>query len=381
MKKIIVLIITILILTVGCVNNKVDVKDEKEDLKEDVVVIEKEDNLVDDENTDSEEVKVSEETSTENDDVDESLTEKPEPIDLEKIRPNEAGRIMVIMYHSLGDKESQFVSTPEIFRKDLEKLNSLGYVSVSLSDYVNNSMDIPAGKSPVVLTFDDGHSSNFTVEEKDGEINIDPNSAVGIMDEFYEKNPEFGKEATFFLNGNTPFGQEEYVDFKLNYLVENGYDIGNHTYNHENLTNISSLKLQKTLGSNKNKIESYLVDYEVNTLALPFGSRPKNEQIEEFVYEGSFEGEEYKHIAVLNVGWNPARSPIHKNFNYKSINRVQAGSMKQQLVYWIDYLEKRQDQKYVSDGDINKITIPNGYEEYINKDKIGDKELILYERK
>ncbi len=304
-----------------------------------------------------------------------------EKINLDEVRPNEIGRVMIIMYHSFGKNEKQFVSTPEIFKNDLIELNDLGYVLVSLEDYVNNNMDIDAGKTPVVITFDDGHSTNFKVFEENGEIKIDSKSAVGIIDSVYKENPNFGREATFFLNGNIVFGQKEYVDYKLNYLIDNGYDIGNHSNGHEDLSTLSADAIQKTLAINKEKIESHLNGYEVKTLALPFGKRPKDEKLEEFIYNGKYGDIDYNNIAVLNVGWNPASSPISKKFNYKSINRVQAGSMEYQLDYWIDYFEKNPDNKYISDGNVNVITVPENLEEYIDYNKIVDKELILYERK
>jgi len=304
-----------------------------------------------------------------------------EKIDLDEIRPNEIGRVMVLMYHSFGENERQFVSTPEIFKEDLIELNDLGYVLVSLEDYVNNNMDIAVGKTPVVLTFDDGHSTNFKVFEENGEIIIDPASAVGIIDSVYKENPDFGREATFFLNGNIVFAQQEYVDYKLNYLIDNGYDIGNHSNGHEDLSTLSADAIQKTLAINKEKIEKHLNGYEVKTLALPFGKRPKDEKLEKFIYNGKYGDISYNNIAVLNVGWNPASSPVSKKFNYKSINRVQAGSMEYQLDYWVDYFEKNPDNKYISDGNINEITVPENLEEYIDYDKIADKKLILYERK
>ncbi|MDM8533904.1 polysaccharide deacetylase family protein [Clostridiaceae bacterium HSG29] len=368
MKKMLLLLCIIPLIIMGC-------SVEVEENKETIVKIEK-----------IEEIKEIEEKS-EKDVIPEEKTieikevEEVKEIDLDEIRPNEMGKVMVIMYHSFGESEKQFVSTPEIFKEDLIELNDLGYVLVSLEDYVNNNMDIEAGKTPVILTFDDGHSTNFKVFEENGEIKIDPKSAVGIIESVYKENVDFGREATFFLNGNIVFGQAEYVDYKLNYLIDNGYDIGNHSNGHEDLSTLSADAIQNTLAINKEKIESHLNGYEVRTLALPFGKRPKDEKLEEFIYNGKWSDIGYNNIAVLNVGWNPANSPISKKFNYKSINRVQAGSMEFQLDHWIDYFEKNPNNRYISDGNINEITVPESLKEYIDYDKIGSKELIFYERK
>ncbi len=82
----------------------------------------------------------------------------------------------------------------------------------------------------------------------------------------------------------------------------------------------------------------------------------------------------------MNVGWNPTYAPIHENFNYKSINRVQSGSGEFQLSYWIDYFDKNPDKKYISDGIAHQITVPKALEETINHSTIKNQELIIYER-
>lgn len=303
---------------------------------------------------------------------------KKEEIDYKKIKPNEAGKVMIIMYHSLGKNETKYASTPEIFKSNLEKLNSLGYSLVSLEDYVNNKIDIPAGRSPVVITFDDGHKSNFNVYKENDKIKIDSKSAVGILEKFSKNNPEFGKTASFFLNSN-PFGQKEYIDFKMDFLVNNGYSIGNHTNYHQDLSTLNKTGIVNALANQKNYLENINENINVNTLALPFGKRPKNE-LEKYIYQSDLKNKEYKNIAVLNVGWKPEVSPIHKNFDYKNLDRVQAGSLKWQLNDWIEYLEEKPEEKYISDGVKDIISIPISYKEKINSSKIKDKELKLYER-
>ena len=76
-------------------------------------------------------------------------------------KPNELGDIIILMYHEIGSPEGEWRRTPENFRRDLQTLYGLGYRAVSLQDVVNGRIDIPAGTSPVVLTFDDGNKGNF----------------------------------------------------------------------------------------------------------------------------------------------------------------------------------------------------------------------------
>ncbi|MBN2899492.1 MAG: polysaccharide deacetylase family protein, partial [Clostridia bacterium] len=231
--------------------------------------------------------------------VAEVAQEEEAPIlDLELVQPNEIGEVMVVMYHSLGESNSAYVRTTESFRADLERLYAMGFRAISLEDYVNNNITTPAGYTPVVLTFDDGHSSNFTVNEENGELVTDPDCVVGILEAFYEAHPDFGLEATFFLNGGTPFKQKEYVAYKLNYIVEKGMDLGNHSTGHEHLPQLNAAQIQKTLGGNIQAIEGIVPGYEVKTLALPFGERPKDDYLDSLVTAGEYEGVAYAHNAV-----------------------------------------------------------------------------------
>lgn len=300
------------------------------------------------------------------------------PEEYKEMGVNELGQVMVMMYHSLGEKNEAYVRTPEDFRKDIQTMYDNGYRLVSLVDYVNNNIDIPAGYSPIVLTFDDGHITNFNVIEENGEIKIDPNCVVGILEDFNKEHPDFGLEATFFLNGGHPFKQKEYVEYKLKHIVDMGMDLGNHSYNHDNFKEISSEKLQTTLGRIVEMIDGYVPGYEVNTLALPFGISPKNENVKKYVYGGTYNDKEYENIAVLKVGWKPEVSAAHKKFNYKAINRVQSGDGEYQFAYWFKDLENNPSKKYISDGNPNTIVVPEKYQENI-KDSMKEKfEIITY---
>ncbi|HAA35110.1 MAG TPA: hypothetical protein DCD97_07355, partial [Firmicutes bacterium] len=84
-------------------------------------------------------------------------------------KPNELGEVMILMYHEIGYPESAWRRTPENFRLDLENLYEQGYRAISLMDLVRGNIDIPAGTSPVVLTFDDGNKGNFYYLENNGE--------------------------------------------------------------------------------------------------------------------------------------------------------------------------------------------------------------------
>ena len=98
-------------------------------------------------------------------------------IDKEKLKKddiNELGRIPVMMYHhivNIDDNEytggnvdpDGYNRTSNAFRKDLEFYYQNGYRMIRLIDYVNGKIDVEYGKSPIVLTFDDGNADNIKV--------------------------------------------------------------------------------------------------------------------------------------------------------------------------------------------------------------------------
>ncbi len=325
----------------------------------------------------------------ENDDIENQEDEEvividpKENIDL-SLRPNEAGEVMILMYHNIGSEEGEWTRTPDNLRKDLLTLYEKGYRVVSLKDFVNNDIDIEAGKTPVVITFDDGNENNFRIiKDGNGEDIIDPDSAIGILEDFKKEYPDFGLTATFFIFGENPFRQAEFRDYKLNYLVENGYDIGNHTIDHRSMKNIENKeKIQEALARQVKIVNKILPEYQVNTYALCYGERPKNKDLEIYLEKGSHEGVSYENIAILNVGWNPAPSPITKKFNPLSLPRIRASETKVDnvgLYNWLEYFDKNPGKRYISDGVREVITAPKDFEEAIDLDRLGGKELYIYE--
>ena len=306
-------------------------------------------------------------------------SEKEELADPASVGANELGQVMVLMYHHIDEPEDTWVRTPENFRRDLEELYERGFRPVSLVDYATGKMEVEPGYKPVVFTFDDGRQNNFNmIENSKGEWEIDPDSAVGILVDFHEEHPDFPLEATFFINGGTPFGQEDLVEYKLNFIVDQGMDIGNHSYTHANFNNLNAEELQYQLGRLNNMVLEYLPDYEVNTLALPFGSRPQNEELMKYLHQGEYEGVSYENIAILEVGWDPYLSPFHKDFDPLKIRRVRASEMDVDgvgMYDWLGHLESGTRTPYVSDGSAESVSYPKELEELLG-DTVSDSKIL-----
>jgi peptidoglycan/xylan/chitin deacetylase (PgdA/CDA1 family) len=75
--------------------------------------------------------------------------------------PNELGQVLILAYHTIADGEGYLVRSPQRFRADLQWLYEHDFYVIPIRDYLANEIKAPAGKRPVVLTFDDGVVSHF----------------------------------------------------------------------------------------------------------------------------------------------------------------------------------------------------------------------------
>lgn len=195
----------------------------------------------------------------------------------------EALEVPVLMYHAVNGQDSQYSRGPSRFRRDLEYLFEQGYKLTTMEELVNGSFRVD---KPVILTFDDARPSQFRLDENG---NIDSNCAVGIMEEFCNSHDDFGKTAMFYVSfsANAPFGQRSSVEHKLNWLLDNGYEIGNHTMRHTNMANCSLEEFKDTILDCKEKFDEYLGEKAalVKSFCFPYCAVPSDEEKWDFIHE------------------------------------------------------------------------------------------------
>lgn len=289
---------------------------------------------------------------------------------------NEAGQLPIIMYHRIKPETGDYDRSPEHFYSDLERLYAAGYRPVSVTDYLSGSLDVPGGMTPMVITFDDGDITQYrTVGDS---LEPTPDCAVGIMERFRKTHPDFNPQAVFFLNGVNPFGEPEKLKGKLEYLIAKGYVIGNHSFAHENFSKLTAEQVSETLGKNVQWFDALKLKGHMETLALPFGVRPKDPAAKEAVKAGSWNGTTYTNKGVFNVGWCPENPPWHTDFNPASIKRIRCGDDADELVYWLDWLDKHPEKRYRSDGLADAVTVPAGLEDQV---KPGSMKVIVVQTK
>lgn len=257
---------------------------------------------------------------------------------------------MIVMYHKFAEEEKdEWTRSYDNFYRDLKYLYEHGYRTISLSDYIKNEIKVPVGCTPIILTFDDGTKGQFNLIEDDfGNLVANPKSAVGVMEKFYEEYPEFGLNGTFYINKTGFFGSVGTRKEKLEYLIQKGFEIGNHTSTHVNFSKVtSSEEIIKEVGALSKEVYE-LTGYKINSLALPFGSMSKT--YEENIIKGVYEGSEYENNALLLVGANPALSPNHEDLKLSRLPRVRArGGNKEvecDLYWWLEKMENNPSLKY-----------------------------------
>ena len=278
---------------------------------------------------------------------------------------NELGRVMILEYHKIDHPEGRWTRTPGNFRADLQQLWEKGYRLVALNDLLDGKINVPAGTTPVVLTFDDSSPGQFRYLEKNGAVEVDPDSAVGILEAFAREHPEFGLKATFYVlpaadPPNRLFNQPAYEGRKLQYLASRGFEIGNHTLWHANLSHYGEETVRKQLAEAQERIARYVPGYRLRTLALPMGAYPREIG---WAVRGSVNGIAYQHDAILQVAGGAAPSRFSKSFDALRLPRIQA--VESEISYWLGYFDKHPEARFVSDGDPLTVTVPKGQREVV----------------
>lgn len=277
--------------------------------------------------------------------------------------PNELGRIPVLEYHLIGEREGRWARSWQRFARDLELLHERGYRPITVRHLVRGEIDVPAGLSPVVITFDDASPGQFRyIEDADGSLRIDPTSAVGIWTAFAEQHPEWKGRGVFCVlpaasDGHAFFGDKGIQGQrtawrlpKIRYLIENGFEVCNHTLWHANLAKMSDAVVQEQIARAQLAVDSAAPGYRMTTMALPLGEWPTDRSL---LQRGSWRDPRsgrtvsYELDAVLMVAGGPSRSPRDTLFNPLRIPRIQVFGDELERV--LDQLD-RQGTRYVSAG-------------------------------
>lgn len=279
------------------------------------------------------------------------------------VHANEIGVIPVLMHHRLVTKvDSEYDMTPQWFAAELERLHRERYFPVTMLQVARGDLDhVPAGRSPVVLTFDDSSSGQLHYT-RSGEIA--PDSAVGMLLAFGRAHPDFPAVASFYLNKD-PFALGD-PHRAVGDLVRNGFEVGNHTYDHVPLQ-LSTARVQQQLGELAAMVTTAVPGVAPQTLALPLGVEPSHPAL---VRAGRWRGTAYRNEAVLLVGADPAHSPFHRDWKPGAVPRIRSSSYQGGKApflssWWLDRIASGEITRYVAAGNPGHVTVPRKYAAHV----------------
>ena len=295
---------------------------------------------------------------------------------------DELNSVPIMMYHRIFDMKNEetgytggnvdpdgYNRTSEALEADLENFYQMGYRMIRLTDYIDGKIDTEFGYSPLILTFDDG-IRDVVLErfEDDGTPVFDPTCAIGILEKMKKKYPDYHVTATFFVNsGLFENGEDDRAVIK--WLADNGYDVGNHTWNHANLRECSADEIEFQVGSIYKLLDEIIPGRYVNIVALPFGApeqitdeEPKYQKI----FKGTYEGFSYTSKASLLCGWTRSFSPFNKDIDFTAIRRIRGyDNNGKEFDIQDNFSALNAGTRYISDGNPDTIVIRKEDEEYL----------------
>ena len=294
---------------------------------------------------------------------------------LQKIQADELGVVPVMMYHAFTSDPSlvaEYVKTLDDLEGDLQWLYDHDFYVISVRSLLENRIDAPAGKHPVVLTFDDSTAGQFLLDQ-DAQGHYTPRaaSAIGVLEAFFASHADFGHTAFFAVIPNYCFSDSEIeevnayatCDIKIAWLAAHGYEIGNHTFTHVNLGEATPDQFAEEVGGTAQWIDKRVTGPAnmSHTLVLPYGGRPDpatNPKVFAMLQDGFwYEGQQIVLNGVFDVGSGPTYSPSSSWWDAGHIERINGAPAS--LDYWHGAFERGDVLLYTSDGNPDTVTMPD----------------------
>jgi hypothetical protein len=158
--------------------------------------------------------------------------------------------------------------------------------------------------------------------------------------------------------------QDEHFDWKVQWLIDNGYEIGNHTTSHRDLLEVDDEHFMWTISDPMVWADDFMgAEHPLNAsrvLTLPFGIGPTETTQPhklKMLREGfTYEGQEFQLTGVLELAGGSSEVPWSLEWDPYSIPRLPVQDDVVELFREV-HLEG-ENPYYTSDGNVDTVTIP-----------------------
>ncbi|NOY98145.1 MAG: hypothetical protein GXP40_02935 [Chloroflexi bacterium] len=203
-------------------------------------------------------------------------------------------RVPIVNYHQFAPdyakKSTDHKVRFEDFIAEMTALDQAGFTLVSVEDWLDGQMVVPAGRRPLVFTMDDLFYNNQIRLDENGEPL--PDTGLGIAWQFYQEHPQFGFQWALFsnlgdklyANPDDPGWQDE-LGSAIAWSIDHNARVYNHTYQHVRLDKSEPADIIWQLQANDQYLRELLtrvgredlIPGLGNMLAIPFGYWPNGD--------------------------------------------------------------------------------------------------------
>ena len=167
----------------------------------------------------------------------------------------------------------------------------------------------------MILTFDDASYTHLSfIKKGDGNIYVNPNTVVGILQQFSQKYPDFGYAGAFFIDfDNPPFGNVETASIQIQYLIGQGFELGAHSISGRNFSDFTLKEIQDEMAQSKILLES-ISERPVQYFAVPGGFLPEDVDPRELLSYDYTDNVDIEFVAFLKITNSVNPSPNDPEF-------------------------------------------------------------------
>jgi len=235
-------------------------------------------------------------------------------------------KIPILTYHEIGEnsKNNYNISVNE-FTRQMRLLHELRYNTLSLKELAESQLD--PSKSFFVLTFDDGHKSNFNI-------------AAPIL-------KQFGFKAIFFISTGLIDRNDSFMNWRQVIELHNsGHSIQSHAHSHRFLNHLTDEEVIFELRQSGNLIKE---NTEISPKAFSCPGGRYNKRVmdiaKELGYKRMFTSKPYYFIPERGIGnFLLGRFMMTRGITMSDFRKLSEGNklflLSLQLKYNLKYLSK-----------------------------------------